>query len=487
MPSCRIATTSSRVGPNVARRSRCSSGSRSSGVGQVGVSAAASRAASAGESAEPGGAQTLRHGVRSTPRTAGGSDGAGEQGDSAAETTGDHGPRAQAGQDPAPAHRPVDLRGIARLTGLRPRPRSRPTRLTRRCRNAVRSCGPKPCMCSTCAADGSNPRPRAGSRLGKMRSIIGASAAALARRSAMDCTLVLGTDRLNHRHLKLVFGRAAVAWLRSGVRLHRLLYEGIRRRGRRDRTRPPERRFTTPRGTAATTTAPSFLARHPSRPVLYCVNEVAEGAISAWRVGADGSLDPLGTWSTQGSLPCYLAVGSSGRHVFVANYGSGSLAAFPLDPDGVPGAASDVIAHSGRGPHPERQDGPHVHMAVPDDAAHRVLTVDLGLDSVYGHRLDPTTGRVERGDVVLRTRPGTGPRHFVRDRRGVVYLVGELDASVSSFVDSGSGLTRSPTSRPARSRMACRRRSPCRPTSACSTSPTVGRTRYPCSRWTVVE
>jgi 6-phosphogluconolactonase len=194
-------------------------------------------------------------------------------------------------------------------------------------------------------------------------------------------------------------------------------------------------------GTAATTMAPSYLARHPSRPVLYCVNEVAEGAISAWHVGSDGSLDPLGTWSTQGSLPCYLAVGSSGRHVFVANYGSGSMAAFPLDPDGVPGAASDVIAHSGRGQYPERQDGPHVHMAVPDEDAHRVLTVDLGLDALYSHRLDPTTGRVDRGDVVLRTRPGTGPRHFVRDRGGIVYLVGELGASVSSFVDSGAGMT----------------------------------------------
>lgn len=194
-------------------------------------------------------------------------------------------------------------------------------------------------------------------------------------------------------------------------------------------------------GTTATTTAPSYLARHPSLPVLYCVNEVDDGAISAWRIGSDGSLDSLGTWSTQGSLPCYIAVDSSGRHVFVANYGSGSLAAFPLDPDGVPGAAGDVIAHSGRGPVPGRQDGPHVHMAVPDEGAHRVFTVDLGLDAVYRHRHDPTTGRVERGDVILRTRPGTGPRHYVRDRGGVVYLVGELGASVSSFVDSGSGFT----------------------------------------------
>jgi 6-phosphogluconolactonase len=193
-------------------------------------------------------------------------------------------------------------------------------------------------------------------------------------------------------------------------------------------------------GTVAPTAAPSYLAAHPAQPVLYAVNELSDGALSAWRVSTDGSLDPLGTWSTGGSLPCHVTVGSAARQVFVANYGSGSLAAFPLDPDGVPGPASDVIAHRGHGLNPERQEGPHAHMAVPDDPAHRVLAVDLGLDAVYSHRLDPATGRVDQGDAVLRTRPGTGPRHFVRDSHGVVYLVGELDGSVSTFVDSGTGL-----------------------------------------------
>ncbi len=40
-------------------------------------------------------------------------------------------------------------------------------------------------------------------------------------------------------------------------------------------------------GTVAATASPSFLARHPSRPVLYAVNELPTGEISAWRV-ADG-------------------------------------------------------------------------------------------------------------------------------------------------------------------------------------------------------
>ena len=41
----------------------------------------------------------------------------------------------------------------------------------------------------------------------------------------------------------------------------------------------------------------------------------------------------------------------------MANYGSGSVAAFPLDPDGVPTGRVDLTVHSGQGPDPDRQDG----------------------------------------------------------------------------------------------------------------------------------
>ena len=194
-------------------------------------------------------------------------------------------------------------------------------------------------------------------------------------------------------------------------------------------------------GTVATTPAPSFLARHPTRRVLYAVNEVAEGAVSAWSVPAEGgTLEPLGTWATGGSYPCHLAVSTDGRHLLVANYGSGSVAAVPLDVAGVPGPQPDLVVHSGRGRHPERQEAPHTHMVVPDEASDRVLAVDLGADAVYAHRLDPATGRLTAGEPVVRTAPGTGPRRMVRDSDGYVYIIGELDASLTSYVESSSEL-----------------------------------------------
>ena len=199
-------------------------------------------------------------------------------------------------------------------------------------------------------------------------------------------------------------------------------------------------------GAVAATTAPSFLARHPTRPVLFAVNEVAEGTVSAWTItgaggglggGGEAELGPLGTLATGGSFPCHLAVGRSGRHLFVANYGSGSAVAFSLDADGVPGPRPDLVTHSGRGPHPDRQEAPHAHMVLPEDD--RLLTVDLGIDAVYAHRLDPVTGRLTPGERVVQAPPGTGPRRIAIDPEGFLHVVGELDASVTSYVDSTSG------------------------------------------------
>jgi 6-phosphogluconolactonase len=181
----------------------------------------------------------------------------------------------------------------------------------------------------------------------------------------------------------------------------------------------------------AVTPSPSYVARHPTADVLYAVNELAAGRLTAFRVGADGALAELGTWSTGGSLPCFVAVTPDGRHALVTNYGSGSVASFVLDHHGVPTHRGDLAQHAGRGKHPERQEGPHVHsVAITDEG---ILALDLGLDTVYRYRIDHATGRLGRGEPLLRTRPGTGPRHLAGAGADVLYLIGELDASVNTY------------------------------------------------------
>jgi 6-phosphogluconolactonase (cycloisomerase 2 family) len=186
-------------------------------------------------------------------------------------------------------------------------------------------------------------------------------------------------------------------------------------------------------GVAARTPSPSFLAQHPGLPVLYAVNELRSGTVSAFAVAGDASLTELAVRSTGGAEPCHLAVTADGRHLLVANYSSGSVSVHPLDATGVPGERSDLFALDGHGPVTDRQAGPHAHMVAPDPNGTDVLVVDLGSDRIWHTRLDPHAGRLAVLPPLLITAAGTGPRHLLRSADGALLLVGELAADLSWY------------------------------------------------------
>ncbi|GAB3152283.1 lactonase family protein [Micromonospora sonneratiae] len=195
-------------------------------------------------------------------------------------------------------------------------------------------------------------------------------------------------------------------------------------------------------GTVAATPSPSFLARHPSLPVLYAVNELADGTASAWAVAPDGGLRGLGVWSTGGADPCHLSVAPDGGYLFVANYGSGSVGLLPLDGAGVPSDYTDLVTHEGHGADPDRQERAHAHMVSPDPLGGALLAVDLGTDSLYRYDLDRAAGRLLPQLPPVRTDPGCGPRHLARHPDGLrCFVVGELDGTVITYgLDVGGTL-----------------------------------------------
>jgi 6-phosphogluconolactonase len=106
---------------------------------------------------------------------------------------------------------------------------------------------------------------------------------------------------------------------------------------------------------------PSFLSIHPNRRVLYAVNELDHGAVSAFTIDrATGALTRLNEQPSEGAAPCYVSVDSSGRALLVANYGGGSVALLPIEPNGAL-APAHVVQHTGKGPNAERQEAPHAH------------------------------------------------------------------------------------------------------------------------------
>jgi 6-phosphogluconolactonase (cycloisomerase 2 family) len=166
-------------------------------------------------------------------------------------------------------------------------------------------------------------------------------------------------------------------------------------------------------------TSPSWLTAHPTAPVVYATNESADGEITV--VSTD--LEIVETVSSAGADPCHLALSSDSRHLLCSNYSSGTLSVFALDPSGRITGQTDLVQHEGSGPHTERQEAAHVHMAVVHD---RMVSVsDLGTDEISTYTLS------DKGKLsplaVSPMPPGTGPRQLVR-RPGsdLAYVVGEV-------------------------------------------------------------
>ena len=185
---------------------------------------------------------------------------------------------------------------------------------------------------------------------------------------------------------------------------------------------------------------PSFLAVHPGQNFLYAVNEVqnfngqAGGAVSAFSVnGSSGELTPINEQASHGTDPCYISIEQTGRFAMVANYSSGSVAMFPIHPDGSLGEATDVVQHSGSSVHPERQTEAHAHCILPDPLNRFAIAIDLGLDKLIIYQMDLEHGKLQFHHEV-NVHPGAGPRHLIFHPNGqYAYLINELDATVCVY------------------------------------------------------
>lgn len=187
---------------------------------------------------------------------------------------------------------------------------------------------------------------------------------------------------------------------------------------------------------------PSFLALHPDGSTLYAVNEVDEhtgmptGTLRAFAIDRkSGALTWIGSQSSGGRGPCYVSVDRSGRAALIANYDSGSVALLPIDRAGAISAPAIVDQHNGRGPNPERQEGPHAHCIIAHPTNRFAIAADLGTDRVLVYELDAAAGLLrhhESADVSMQ--PGAGPRHIAfHPTLPLVFVTNELNSTVASL------------------------------------------------------
>lgn len=212
-----------------------------------------------------------------------------------------------------------------------------------------------------------------------------------------------------------------------------------------------------------TTGSPSWLAWHPTLPVLYAAME-GSGSVRAWARIGEESFVGLGSAVAAGGSVCHVAVAPDGRWLVASSYDDGSVVRIGLDARGALGSATigaaavDPYAGSGTQgasepsglidvPEPPRErtameslvallsaaDEPAMPPPAGDSArrshAHHtrftpggLVSTDLGFDQV--RIWDTRDGRLrERQRVALPQ--GTGPRHTLWHPSGHLYIVTE--------------------------------------------------------------
>jgi 6-phosphogluconolactonase len=190
---------------------------------------------------------------------------------------------------------------------------------------------------------------------------------------------------------------------------------------------------------------PSFVALDPTQRFLYVINEIDDyqgqktGSAEAYSINPEtGTIALLNRQSVMGTIPGHLTVDPTGKYLVVANYMGGNFVTLPIEADGRLGPVAGSFANKGDGPNAERQEGPHPHIVVFDQAGRFMATADLGVDKVQ-------TLRLEGGNLRLVSEasmaPGAGPRHVVFHHNGrILYVINELNATITALdYDPNSG------------------------------------------------
>lgn len=184
--------------------------------------------------------------------------------------------------------------------------------------------------------------------------------------------------------------------------------------------------------TVHTKANPSYLGIDRTGQYLYAVHGDFN-CITSYAIQADGNLQYMSEVNAMGNNPVYITINKSNTFAFVATLQGGTVASFPIKPDGSLGEAASVQHLSG-------QDAANVSFAhqcefdrsgnflfVPTQARH------VGYERIWVFAVCHKTGALTLVDSV-QSRCYSEPRHVVvsADNRRV-YLVNEKGNSVTYY------------------------------------------------------
>ncbi len=186
---------------------------------------------------------------------------------------------------------------------------------------------------------------------------------------------------------------------------------------------------------------PSYLALSADQKFVYSVNENGKDSeVSAFGFNSNsGTLNFLGKKPAEGADPCYIT--TNGNQVLTANYSGGSITALRTGTDGNFLAAKQVIQHTGKSIDAKRQLSAHVHQIQLTPDKKYFIATDLGEDQIYIYSTAKTPAKELILKKVIKTTPGTGPRHLTFSPNGkYAFLAQEFNGKITAFSYSNGDL-----------------------------------------------
>lgn len=187
---------------------------------------------------------------------------------------------------------------------------------------------------------------------------------------------------------------------------------------------------------------PSFVVLDKTRRFLYSTNELkyykglVSGAASAYTVDPEnGQLEIINRQPTFGTDAVHIAIDDNDKFLFVANFMSGSVCVLPRNADGSLEHPSCFLQHTGTGPNPIRQTGPHAHGFELDNVNKRAFVPDLGNDRLFVYNIDFENGHLNANDpFYVQLEAGEGPRHCIlTPNRKYLYVINEMGSSIYGY------------------------------------------------------
>jgi 6-phosphogluconolactonase len=181
-----------------------------------------------------------------------------------------------------------------------------------------------------------------------------------------------------------------------------------------------------------------FIAATKDYKHLYTVSQESGAAfVNAYEFNPQtAELKLLNKMSSKGAGPSYITLDEKEKFVFVPHYNSGNTTVLPVLKDGTVGEAVQVIQHTGKGPHPQRQTTPHTHSGVFTPDRKYLMVGDLGIDKIMMFTFDPSAKEPLTPAPVpfIDEKPGGGTRvMIVHPNKKFIYSIQEITADVTAY------------------------------------------------------